>query len=42
MKEEVQVGDIVHLNCTRYPSNYSNYDAEVMGCLAQLAKVKFL
>jgi hypothetical protein len=41
-KDQVQVGDIVHLNGSRYKANFNNFDAEVIACLANMVKVKFL
>jgi hypothetical protein len=41
-KDQVCVGDIIHLNCKKNKGDYNNHDAEAIGCLTSLVKVKFL
>ena len=41
-KDQVKEGDIIHLNCRKNKSDYNYHDAEVIGRLTNMVKVKFL
>ena len=41
-KDQVQGGDIIHLSCKKNKCDYNNHDAEVIGRLTNMVKVKLL